>query len=754
MKKIMYGMMISVFFGIILIGTAQFAGAEIDDYPEPFIVDGFLRNTNIVIGSDANAIDTISAVKLAVDLQQQAIVEESVLTGPVIEPTVTDGMSISTSGNNLNYGEDFNDIITGEIDDLELDTILSDEEYEDSEGVNEQDVEYEQMMSFFDGAGQFLYAEDNDEEAGDFLYFPQGDSFYEYKLEFDSPVEYESDDVNEDLAGTVIVIQGNEYTITEADESGGILDSLSLASGTQKIWLEQNNEYTSGSHRIEVRNVDADGEACGIMVDGNFYWFDEDESREFGNMTLTLLSAIALHGDFDDDMCQVLIGAKEIVMEDAESIEINGREIEGSEVSFLGTEGNWEGFALNFAVGEEDEGINKDEVYLAVGDSWIDPVFGNWKVSFADIIGNYETMELEAGSDQATFTFSNIDDQEVEISYFYNEDEDEIMLGVDDEEVLLLPGESSDMDPEGTMLLYTTSTGESHVLRVTDLNCGDGEITINDETYDDVLVIDQELENGCDQPAIDTISLGSLGSIQLALEEDSIAYQAMPALGNGQIESSNEASINLTSTTITVAETQGDEVDESVILVALAVEDDEIVIDSVDDDGVPADFVGEDDLQIAVTKKGSRIAYDTENKDELTIRVPEEDVYASAFLAPVSASVISGSDGVRTVRINPIGDITLTDDQVEGFDQNMILIGGPCVNSLSAQLLDNPTPCTEDFNQGQGRIQYFTRNKNTVVMVAGRDAQDTLAAATVLADIEDYAVMGELEIVDTNDVLG
>jgi hypothetical protein len=682
------------------------------------------------------------------------VVEESVLSGPVIEPTITDGMSISISGNNLNYGEDFNDIITGEIDDLELQTILSDEEYEDSEGPNDQDVEYEQALSFFDGAGQFLYAEDNEDEPGDYLYFPETASFYRYRLEFDSSVEYDPTGVSEDLAGTTITIQGNEYTITEADESAGTMDSLTLASGTQKLWLEQNNEYTSGSHRIEVRNVDADGEECGIMVDGNFYWFEEDESREFGNMTLTLLSAIALHGDFDDDMCQILVGEKEIVLEDAESVIINGREIEGSEVAFMGFDGDWEGFTIDFSVGQEDEGVNSDEVYLSEGNSWIDPVFANWKITFADMIASFETMELQAGSDQATFTFSSIDDQEVEIPFFYDEDEEEIMLGEDEDEIMLLPGESTDMDPEGTMLLYTTAAGESHVLRITDLNCADDEITINDETYDDVLVIDQELENGCDQPGIDTISLGSLGSIQLDLGEDSIAYQGLPALGNGQIQSSSEAEINLTATTIRVEESAGDEVGESVILITLAVEDDEIVIDSVDDDGVTADFVGEDDLQTAVTSKGTRIAYDTENEDELTLRVPDEDVYASVFLAPVSASVIGGSDGVRTVRINPIGDITVTDEQVQDFDQNMILVGGPCVNTLSAQLLGNPSPCTEDFNQGQGRIQYFTRNGNTIVMVAGRDARDTLAAATVLSEIEEHSVMGELEMVNTGEVLG
>jgi hypothetical protein len=85
--------------------------------------------------------------------------------------------------------------------------------------------------------------------------------------------------------------------------------------------------------------------------------------------------------------------------------------------------------------------------------------------------------------------------------------------------------------------------------------------------------------------------------------------------------------------------------------------------------------------------------------------------------------------------------------------QPMIVVGGPCANSVAAALLGYPQPCNEGFQVGKARIQYFPESK--ALLIAGFDAQETLAASYVLADYKDYDLSGlqsEVTIAD-QDVL-
>ncbi len=63
-----------------------------------------------------------------------------------------------------------------------------------------------------------------------------------------------------------------------------------------------------------------------------------------------------------------------------------------------------------------------------------------------------------------------------------------------------------------------------------------------------------------------------------------------------------------------------------------------------------------------------------------------------------------------------------------------IVVGGPCANTVSAQLLGNPDPCWEAVPEQQGLVQAFEQpTGNLAILIAGRTAQDTRLAAKALA---------------------
>ncbi|MBI2549102.1 S-layer protein [Candidatus Woesearchaeota archaeon] len=75
--------------------------------------------------------------------------------------------------------------------------------------------------------------------------------------------------------------------------------------------------------------------------------------------------------------------------------------------------------------------------------------------------------------------------------------------------------------------------------------------------------------------------------------------------------------------------------------------------------------------------------------------------------------------------------------------QNLIVVGGPCINTVAAELMDYPVPCTKGFSQGMGSIQLYEHpNGNIAILVAGLEAIDTKRAALVLAKYDQYQISG------------
>jgi len=155
---------------------------------------------------------------------------------------------------------------------------------------------------------------------------------------------------------------------------------------------------------------------------------------------------------------------------------------------------------------------------------------------------------------------------------------------------------------------------------------------------------------------------------------------------------------------------------------------------------------------------GTKVVYDTAGtQDSVVITYPGEEAHANVFVNSLDATVVSGGSGGSTYdetqRIN-VGAAVLDTEVSDLTAQNTIVVGGPCVNSLAAELMGNPANCAEGFEDGKAMVKLFEQSNGKVaLLVAGYSAMDTRRASRVVAKYDSYKtnfVGTELEVTGTS----
>jgi len=131
-----------------------------------------------------------------------------------------------------------------------------------------------------------------------------------------------------------------------------------------------------------------------------------------------------------------------------------------------------------------------------------------------------------------------------------------------------------------------------------------------------------------------------------------------------------------------------------------------------------------------------------------------------AFIEPTGATVTTsgGAGTVTTSVVNPIavGAAVLdTSVSLATESKNLIVVGGPCANSVAAALLkSDATNCGAGFTPGKAVIELFdTPMGKTAMLVAGYEATETQAASRAVA-LLDKRLTGKsvtLTVTNTND---
>lgn len=127
--------------------------------------------------------------------------------------------------------------------------------------------------------------------------------------------------------------------------------------------------------------------------------------------------------------------------------------------------------------------------------------------------------------------------------------------------------------------------------------------------------------------------------------------------------------------------------------------------------------------------------------DRVEFMIPGDQVQANVVIKGVSSTTTPGGSGnaLATYDLAPSG---VLDTQVTtAADNNLILVGGPAVNKLSAQFLGVTYPAygeASGLKQGEAILSMKANGEKVALIVAGWEGEDTQRAAGVLKNYEAY----------------
>ena len=416
---------------------------------------------------------------------------------------------------------------------------------------------------------------------------------YMILMRFEDPIAYNAanaTDVNNDLMGAEFdtVVNGRSVvnTITEAlvmpDMTLSAIEFIRSTRGFDPVWMQKLDSYGDDleyrfyqdenckggcmGYYIEVQLVDvSDSEdMCGISVDGDVAWIREGEVGYVNGVPVGVLD-VAISADYND-LCEVVVGAEQVKIENNGSVIVNGVGIDGASGMVTSTTSGGAGKLISVGYSMDPQ----DQLWLNMSsEPYFDPI-SHFQLFFMtpsseEILweswGNWAELEFTT-----PWAYTGQDSQgnkiyvggwQIQIPMF--SPGNGIALGEDTNELvitdpLLCPNcavtasAASIADLEGTKVLVMDSFGVAHVLEVTDINTltAPYQLDIKDLsagiTYADII---------WDAYGTGNVTLGTnpwnIGTISLQLENISGTYYLtasdvnladldyMPTLYSGQL---------------------------------------------------------------------------------------------------------------------------------------------------------------------------------------------------------------------------
>jgi len=126
-----------------------------------------------------------------------------------------------------------------------------------------------------------------------------------------------------------------------------------------------------------------------------------------------------------------------------------------------------------------------------------------------------------------------------------------------------------------------------------------------------------------------------------------------------------------------------------------------------------------------------------DEKGHLDITIVVGDMAdASDTIGSVEIATSLNSEFFNNAEINAV----IASEIYDAKEQNMIVIGGPCANSVAAELMNYPIVCSDPINPNTGLIKLYDFGTYKTLLIAGFDAIDTRRASTVLANYDSFEI--------------
>ena len=800
--------------GALLIGaTLGVSAFDLSDYPKPFVTDGGFDGL-IVVGEKAASADVIGAIDIAASLQAEAIdVTTEPVLASISEPETSFSIGDRSDLLELNepIGQVRETITEFDMEFLKSGKISTNKGSSDfnqylrfeNSGLK---VVYGENED--DDVGEYVYVGDGELVFEYELEFEEG---IESDIDNSNQLEDFEDEILNILGDSYTIVESSISGTTASMTlmRGDISDTLT--EGETKTYTINEKEYeVTLSIVTDTSNPKAlftiNGERTSAMEDG--------DTDKIGDIEIGVREVLNQEAgeNTGGDLVEFYLGANKIEFTDRDytndgfdtsGVEINDENIEDARVMITGDESG-DVFTLNSIVYRLYADSPKGDVYVSEGHGVaeeLDEPEGmlntNFNIRFAGLDEvDYTNIKFDAKGDEAyKLEFINKKNVKYNIPFVDNSNDEGLGFKFGDEEDDLHFIEPNNGGGFGNISNYDITdddyfivtddndeTGVTHVLRYESID--DSEQTIDFRDADGVKTGNY---NGNESVAGDATGQLVLGGktfdfgvykngndYKLAFDLDNSGNidggeANIVVLGGGILDLGNtetlsgDFDITLTTlasefdeqgigdevVTIEIEEKTGNEID-------LNVASGQTILNGTENGAAythTLDVVnenGNNDVKLFRTRYGiaGRVTGDTADADELVLSYPSSQVGAEVLVESVSAEI---EDVVVSEIVNPIGiGLAVLDKDVKIDQDNMIVLGGPCVNTISAELMNNPALCTEGFEEGRSVIKLFDTGNNYAMMVAGATAQDTTAASYVLADFRSYTLEGtEIEVTAT-----
>ncbi|MGV8141164.1 MAG: hypothetical protein ACP5NW_01840 [Candidatus Woesearchaeota archaeon] len=755
-----------------LAGTAAMAlAADLSDYPSPFVKDGVFVG-KIVIGEKAASIDTVGALDIAASLQRAAAVGVSG-TGTTGTATVTDGYQFT--GSDTLVAEYTLADVTSTVDDTDLPELLASGTIEADDGT-EYDYDVELGFSTSAAVVSADVASNGDLEDDEgivepvvFLDLNQGTGiFYTITVDFEDNWNASELDHSETLE-----LFGTQYTLDPDNEWND--DVLTMYGSETTILIAKGGEetvkYNGEEYTIEVLGGNSDESTAILRINGDTRTVSEGDSKTMpsGGLPIYVKNVFVSNIGGDDVSVQLFIGSDKIELDTDGTVTKNGLELDGVSVN---TRSNWGDVSdLTFTVTPTD---TEDEVeYILPGKSYVDPLFDAFKIEFVgakDLTAGKELVEFKRNSDAVQLTFTPRESTKALTLTLAKENSTAFA-----DDVYLFHGTNLTNLVEKNIFLYnedvsTEDKAVTHVLEIKNIKKGnntdddDFEVVINDWTTGKTYTV---TESDADETLSDDVELyvrdgATEDYISFSDVAEDGAYEAVHDLvytRAGAKLDLNLAAAATEPTTTLLEDIDGDydtllvgDLETFTVTTVYDGDDEEYNLGVSGDDGYD-NYGSDDNVDYYLSQYGTYVALETDdNGAYVKFYVPSAEVSYDAFLTPLDAEVVvtSGSTG-GAVALNPISvGMAILDSEASLGSKPYIVVGGPCANTVAAELLESGANCAEGFTEGKAMIKLY--NSQNALLVAGFSGKDTQGACRVLASYTDpkYALDGtEIEVITT-----
>ena len=642
-------------------------------------------NTMIVVGATAATSDVVGAIDLGAGL---ASVGKATPAGEATT-TVTGGKEEEV-GINENLSSIFGTVDDSDVDGL-LDTDID---------FNDEAIDVKEEVNFTTDLK--IVSTEQDDDFGDKIALITNDGAIKYRYIFDDTVKIADIGTGTDQDELKITFLGKDLTITNV--TNGTPDTITLELATEYMLGVDESVETDGK-TVTVNGIGSD--AVSVTVKGTTEEtavIDKSETKKVNGVKIKVDSIFYV--DEKADRAAILKIGDEVSKKfsDGDSLEPFGEPSKEADALWIwdfstdGTKLEYIGIEYNQKSNDPDD----DPAPVYIGESLKLPNdyfeikldkatvtdYQDYKISF-------DTKDLDDPDDDT----HDVDDATVLI--FEGEKDDAFKVGSEEVSAVYLYINASHVNLSGSAIWYVDSDGRTQWYANKALNTTIGNLF--DFKYDDTTF---------------SVDWAAGGTVTLDITDET--------------EEKDDIVLNVNTTTAQHF-------------------------------GVKAEDADTDDIKYGTDISNKDKNYRTEygividepennmDRDEVLLEIPGDVVKVNVILSGTGTTTTETEGDTIQVAKHFDNPIAKLDTEVNSEDKagNLILIGGPSVNTLVKELLsaewnttDTYTAWLDHFSSGEAMIKLVEDafgDGSLALIVAGTDAADTVEACHVLQNYDDYA---------------